>query len=102
MMAHFLVVYFGADNGAYPFPLAMLLLAILYLLICGLVLRWSGNGSAWDDRHRLALISGGLSLFLVLGPLTVGSQYPIMYYTHPVYLTLLWITYRYVNRRFVS
>ena len=66
------------------------------------IARLSGNGAAWDDRHRLALLGGALSLFLVLGSLTVGSRYPVMYFTSPVFLLLLWLAARRVNRRFVA
>ncbi|MBN2003730.1 MAG: hypothetical protein JXA21_10270 [Anaerolineae bacterium] len=85
------IVYNGADNGAYPYPIAMILLLAWHLFLLWLVLRWSGNGAAWNDRHRVALINGALSLLLVLGPLTVGAQYPVMYWSHPVFLLLLWI-----------
>ena len=40
----------------------------LAVLIIWLVLRMSGNGSAWANRHRLALVSGSLSLFILLTP----------------------------------
>jgi hypothetical protein len=102
MFVQFFIVYNGADNGAYSFPVAMLLLLVFDLLIYALLRRWSGKFSAWDDRHKMALIIGALSFFLVMAPLTVGSQYPVMYYSHPVYLLLLWLAYRRVNQRFAK
>jgi len=99
MFAQFILIYLGADNGAYSFLIALLLIAIFDLFVLWLVLRWSGNGQAWNDRHRLALITGALSFFLIFGPLTVGSQYPIMYLSNPVFLLLLWLTARRVDRR---
>jgi hypothetical protein len=98
----FFLIYKGADEGAYPFPVAMLLLAGFDLFILRLILRWSGNGAAWDDRHRVALVNGASSLLLVLGPLTVGNQYPVMYFSNPVFLLLLWLAARKVGRRVTS
>jgi len=100
MFGQFFIVYNGANEGAYPFPVTMLLLIAYDLALLWVVWRWSGKGAAWDDRHRLALITGALSLLLVLGLLTVGKQYPVMVYTHPIYLLCLWLVYRSVNKRF--
>jgi hypothetical protein len=99
LFGHFFFVYTGADNGAYPYPIAMVLLVLWYLFLLWLLLRWSGNGFAWDDRHRIALVNGALSLLLALGPLTVGDQYPVMYFSNPVFLLLLWLTGRRIRRR---
>lgn len=67
VFAYFFTVYWTADRGTPEFGITMLLLLALDALILALVLRWSGNGAAWDDRHRLALIAGGLSLFILTG-----------------------------------
>ncbi len=99
MFGQFFLVYQGADNGAYPFPTAMLLLLAYDLLLLGLLLRWSGRGAAWDDRHRMALILGALSFFLAFTPLTIGTQYPVLYLSNPVFLFLLWRVYRRVAER---
>lgn len=95
----FTLIAQGADSGAYPFPVALLLVTLFDLFMLWLLLRWSGNGYAWDDRHRLALINGALSFFLIFGPLTVGYLYPIMVLSDPVFLLLLWLVQRHVNRR---
>jgi DMSO/TMAO reductase YedYZ heme-binding membrane subunit len=34
-----------------------------------LVMRWSGNGAAWRDIHKLALASGPLAIFIIMTPL---------------------------------
>jgi hypothetical protein len=47
----------------------------------------------------MALINGALSFFLVLGPLTTNGQYPVMYFSNPIFLFLLWLAYRSVKRR---
>ncbi len=99
VLGQFFLIYNGADNGAYPFPFAMLSMVLFDLFVLWLVLRWNGNGAAWDDRHRLALINGALCFFLILGPLTTNGQYPVMYFSNPVFLLWLWWIYRGVNRR---
>jgi hypothetical protein len=99
LFGQFFIVYQGADEGSYAFPVAMLLLVGWYLLLLGLILRWSGNGASWDDRHRVALINGAMSMLLVLGPLTAGSQYPVMYVSNPIFLALLWWAGRKIRRR---
>jgi hypothetical protein len=99
LFGQFFIVYNGADNGAYPYPITMLLLIVWYLFLLWLILRWSGNGCAWDDRHRVALVNGALSLLLVLGLFTAGAQYPVMYWSHPVFLLLLWIAGGQIRRR---
>lgn len=99
MLLQFMLIYVGADNGSYPFPVAMLLLLLFDLFILWLILRWNGNGSAWDDRHRMALVSGALSFFLIIGPLTTNGLYPVMYFSNPVFLFLLWLAYRRIKRQ---
>ncbi len=94
---HFFVVYQGSDVGAYPFPVALLLLAGVDLGAWWLFRRWSGRGAAWDDRHRLALLIGTLAFFLLFVPLTTAS--PWLYVANPLFFVLFWWTYRRVRRR---
>jgi hypothetical protein len=97
----FFFIYFAADSKTVPFPFLVVMLIIL-IYVCWMlwwILKWSGNGSAWDDRHRMALIDGALSFFLVLAPLTTNGQYPVMYFSNPIFLFLLWLAYRSVKRR---
>jgi hypothetical protein len=99
VLAHFLIIYRIADTGAYPFPVVMALMLAFDLLMLWLIRRWSGHGVSWDDRHRIALINGAMMFFLIFATLTNGSQYPIFYYSNPVFVLLLgWAAYR-VNRR---
>jgi hypothetical protein len=95
----FIIVYNGSEKGTTPFPITMLVLAIFDLFLLWIILWMNGNGAAWDDRHRLALINGALSLFLIFVPLTSGAQMPIIYVTNPIFLIGLWWVYRGVNRR---
>jgi hypothetical protein len=45
--------------------LSLLGLAMLDALTLWVLLRWSGNGGAWEDRHRLGWVAGGLGFFLL-------------------------------------
>ena len=78
MTVYFFAVYLISEKDFLPFPLTMFLLVIWDLLILWLTLRWSGNGVAWDDRHRFALIAGGLSTFILLSPITESQGQPGM------------------------
>lgn len=98
----FYLLYATAENNNPPFIVTMILLALYDLFLFWLVVRWSGAGQSWDDRHKLALIIGSLSFFLILGPLTTNGQYPIMYFSNPIFLFCLWWVYRKVNRRVTS
>jgi len=98
----FVIVYSSSENQTTPFPVVMLSLLIFDLFMLGLLLRMSGNGAAWDDRHRMALIIGALSFFLVLGLLTTDGQYPVLYFSNPVFLFLLWLAYRSVKIRVLN
>jgi hypothetical protein len=60
----FLSVFFTADYNTPPLPVTILFLLIVEGLTFWLILRWSGNGYAWDDRHRLALVAGFLTFFI--------------------------------------
>lgn len=38
--------------------------ALLDALAFWLIMRWSGNGTDWDDRHKLAMVIGMLAFFI--------------------------------------
>ena len=98
----FYLLYVTGENNNPPFVVTMILLALYDLFLLWLVVRWSGAGQSWDDRHKLALIIGSLSFFLILGPLTTNGQYPIMYFSNPIFLLCLWWVYRKVNQRVMA
>lgn len=64
MTIFFFTVFLTAQHGTPPYFVTALLLLVLDGVTVLLVLRWSGNGVSWDDRHRLALIAGELSFFI--------------------------------------
>jgi lipid-A-disaccharide synthase-like uncharacterized protein len=96
---YFIFVYQAIEDRSMYFVVDMAIQLVYCLFILWLILRWSGNTHQWDDRHRMALISGALSFFLIFGPLSTNGQYPVMYFSNPVFLLLLWLAYRKVNKR---
>jgi hypothetical protein len=95
----FIIVYSNAESMAAPFQVILLILAIYIAFVLWLLHRLSGGFIAWDDRHRIALVNGALMLLLALVPLTSGAQYPITYITNPIFILLLWLAARCVNKR---
>ena len=95
---YFIIVYQIGESQRLHFMLAMLLQLVYCLFLLWMVMRWSGNAHQWDDRHRMALIIGAESFFLIFGPLTTESLYPVMYFSNPLFLLLLWLAYRKINK----
>ncbi|MBN1201845.1 MAG: hypothetical protein JXJ20_08325 [Anaerolineae bacterium] len=52
-----------------PWPVTFILVAVLDALAFWVILRWSGNGTTWDDRHKLALVIGMLAFFILFNVL---------------------------------
>jgi hypothetical protein len=65
MTLFFVAVYVLPETWAPPLALSVVGLALLDTFTLWLLLHWSGNGGAWDDRHRLAWAAGGLGFFLL-------------------------------------
>jgi hypothetical protein len=65
MTAFFLTVYLLPES--WPPPLAVSILGLLALdtVTLWLLMRWSGNGGAWNDLHRLAWVAGSLGFFIL-------------------------------------
>lgn len=56
-----------ADPSWLPdWPVMFVFIAVFDIGSFGLILVWSGNGTAWDDRHKLALVIGMLAFYLVM------------------------------------
>ncbi|MBU7047919.1 MAG: hypothetical protein HXS54_15890 [Theionarchaea archaeon] len=64
MTIFFFTVFLTPQYGVPPYFVTALFLLALDGGTLWLILRWSGNGFAWDDRHRLFLIAGALSFFI--------------------------------------
>ena len=60
----FIGVFVWPEQGAPPLFVVLLLLVLLDAVSLWLWWRWSGRGQGWDDRHRLALVSGILAFFV--------------------------------------
>ncbi len=67
MTAYVVLVYTVSEHNALPPAALIALLVALDALVLWLALRWSGNGAAWDDRHKLAFVAGALWLFVPFG-----------------------------------
>jgi len=65
MTLFFVAVYVLPETVILPLPVSVLGLVLLDALTLWLLLRWSGNGGAWNDRHRLAWVTGGLGFFIL-------------------------------------
>ena len=68
MIVFFLTFWVLPGAGLPPFINILTSIGLVVLVIWR-VLRMSGNGSAWTDTHRLALVSGPLSLFSLFAPI---------------------------------
>lgn len=50
-------------------PAMFVFVVLLNVLTFLIIMRWSGNGASWDDRHKLATVIGFLTFFIVFGVL---------------------------------
>jgi hypothetical protein len=65
----FMITFWALPNTSIPaFVTAAIGIALAAFFIWW-VMRLSGNTHAWDDRHRLALASGPLSVFILMTPI---------------------------------
>ena len=65
MTLFFVAVYVLPETVIPPLLLSIIGLVLLDGLTLWLLLHWSGNGGAWNDRHRLAWVAGGLGFFIL-------------------------------------
>ncbi len=64
----FFFVYWVLPNtGVHPL-IAIVAGVIHVAAVTWLVLRMSGNGGAWTELHRLGLVAGPMSLFIIVAP----------------------------------
>ena len=62
-------VYILPDAMSDPFPMPVMFTFVLIVdaIAFGLMLRWTGGGARWDDRHRLALVMGIITFYVGFG-----------------------------------
>jgi hypothetical protein len=65
MTLFFVATYMLPEVWTPPVWLSVAGLALLDLFTLLLLLSWSGNGGAWDDRHKLAWTAGSLGFFIL-------------------------------------
>jgi hypothetical protein len=65
----FFLVFWGLPNTSLH-PIFTILAGIVLIMLIGLVvIRMSGNGTAWSDMHRFSLAAGPLTLFILFAPI---------------------------------
>lgn len=83
-----------------PWPLTFVFIALVELVTLALLLRWSGPGCGWGDRHRLMLAAGFLAFFIAFGflqDLVDGFQGYSLVSLAAIWG--LWALWRRINRR---
>ena len=93
----FVVIFWMLPNTSTPPPVTILLGVGLVACVTWLVMRLSGNTGAWDDRRRLALATGPLSIFILMTPLEelfhtrVGSTAGMMLVGLGALVLIVWL-----------
>ncbi len=68
-MIAFMIIFWVLPNTATP-PQVIIFIGLLLVILVGwLVMRFSGNFTAWADTHKLALASGPLTVFILMTPI---------------------------------
>ncbi len=67
-LALFFLAWVPPNTSVHP-TITILLMAGLVILVGWAVIRLSGGGMKWSDKHKLAMGSGALGFFIVLAPL---------------------------------
>lgn len=65
----FFFAFWALPHTEIPPAITLLSVTGLMVVITWRIFRMSGNASVWTDRHRLALIAGPLSVFILLSPI---------------------------------
>lgn len=100
----FMVVFWALPNTSTPPAVTALLAAMLTAGIICLVTWLSGNARAWDDRHRLALATGPLSIFIITTPIEeffrtrLGSTTGMVLVGLGALILLGWLHWRTIKR----
>jgi hypothetical protein len=100
----FMVIFWMLPDTSTPAPLTIVLGIVLVAFVTWLVMRLSGNTGAWDDRHRLALASGPLTIFILITPIEElfrsreGSTTGMMLVGLGALILLVWLARRTIKR----
>ncbi len=100
----FMVIFWALPNTSTPPAVTVLLGIGLAACVTWLVMRLSGNMGAWDDRHRLALATGPLTIFILLTPIEelfrsrAGSTAGMMLVGLGALILLVWLYRRTIKR----
>ena len=73
----FLTVFMLPDSDPSwlpSWPVMFVFVAALDAAAFWLIMRWSGNGTDWDDRHKLALVIGMLAFFIAFDVLEDANE----------------------------
>jgi hypothetical protein len=92
----------AGDKSNVPAPITLLVMAGWVWLLYWRIRRWSGPGHAWDDRHTLALATGGMLLFAIVDVLFFGLAQHVFdqLFVGLAAIALLTLFTRRVNARF--
>ena len=102
MSLFFFTVYLSPDLKIMPLWATMLCLLALDAGTLWAVLRLSGNGYGWNDRHRLAFITGSLGFFIYFGFDKDLSQWNGSSIVSLLAIIGLWQLWRLVTKRLRS
>ena len=70
----FFLVFWGLPSTGLPVPVTIVVSMVYLGVIAWMILRMTGNGYSWSDVHKLGLVSGALSPFIVLAPMRELSR----------------------------
>jgi hypothetical protein len=100
----FMVVFWALPNTDLPALVTALLAVVLTAGFICLIMWLSGNTRDWDDRHRLALATGPLSIFILMTPIEeyfrtrLGSTTGMVLVGVAAILLLVWLHWRTIKR----
>ena len=71
----YMLIFWWLPNTSIPAVITGVLGIVLIAIVILLVMRLSRNAAEWDDRHRLALASGPLFIFIIMTPIEELSRF---------------------------
>jgi hypothetical protein len=101
MTIFFLAVYVLPEHWLPPLVTTIAGLLALDAVTLWLLLRWSGNGGAWNDLHRLGWVAGGLGFFILFNIAGDLEQFEGKSLVAIIAIAGLWLLRRRIKRRTV-